>query len=172
MNEITQATMTSAIPGAENLPLQGNAELREVIACPSCSLNKFMTASGNCRRCRKPFRAELEAAAETQAAEEMACKGPGGRLPAPLPRALNFDHAVCVAFYIVRKGLDLSQPEMGALIKSPRTYVSKIENCKVVPSLNSMLRILAAVNISPLAFFQLVDVLSGNKFVKLQEATL
>ena len=40
------------------------SEDREVIRCPHCKLNQFMTVKGNCRRCYKRLKAQVVVAPE------------------------------------------------------------------------------------------------------------
>jgi DNA-binding XRE family transcriptional regulator len=150
MTDLPQTTMHEGT-GAENLPLPVSAlqnESRQVIACPSCRLNQFMTAGGNCRRCHKPFKA-AEPPEETFPAID--------RRELPVCGAdANLAQAFSCALYIVRLGLCLSQLELADRIGAARTYISKLEN-EVTPTVGQTMKILTALDISPLAFFQLVE---------------
>lgn len=111
-------------------------EAREVLRCDSCSLVQFRTSNSLCRRCHKPLEidepeplAPQLVTAASQAAEE--------------PDGINVARAVRE----VRHGRNLSQRQLAGRMQVPRTYISKIENGKAVPTLSSMERLARALEV-------------------------
>ena len=105
-------------------------ESREVLRCERCQLVQFRTSGGNCRRCHKPLEPEEPAIA-----------------PAPLqiaqtPAREELD--VARAVRALRHAKGLSQRQLASRMDVPRTYISKIENGKAVPTLSSLARLAAA----------------------------
>jgi transcriptional regulator with XRE-family HTH domain len=110
-------------------------EQREVVRCDHCSLVQFRTSSQMCRRCRKGL--------EVEAPE-----------PAPKPLALVAkDEApakglqVSAAVRELRHVRNLSQRQLAAKMNVPRTYISKIENGKAMPTLSSLDRLARALQV-------------------------
>jgi transcriptional regulator with XRE-family HTH domain len=110
-------------------------EQREVVRCDHCSLVQFRTSSAICRRCRKGL--EVEAPA-----------------PAPKPLALvSKDESpvkglqVSAAVRELRHVRNLSQRQLAARMNVPRTYISKIENAKAMPTLSSLDRLARALQV-------------------------
>jgi transcriptional regulator with XRE-family HTH domain len=111
-------------------------EAREVLRCDSCNLVQFRTSNSLCRRCHKPLEidepeplAPQLVTAASQAAEE--------------PDGINVARAVRE----VRHGRNLSQRQLAGRMQVPRTYISKIENGKAVPTLSSMERLAKALEV-------------------------
>jgi transcriptional regulator with XRE-family HTH domain len=111
-------------------------EAREVLRCDYCSLVQFRTSNSLCRRCHKPLEVEEPepltpqlVTAETQAAEE--------------PDSINVARAVRE----VRQGRSMSQRQLAMRMQVPRTYISKIENGKAVPTLSSLDRLAQALEV-------------------------
>jgi transcriptional regulator with XRE-family HTH domain len=110
-------------------------EQREVVRCDHCNLVQFRTASALCRRCRKGL--EVEAPA-----------------PAPKPLALVAKDElpvkglqVSAAVRELRHVRNLSQRQLAARMNVPRTYISKIENGKAMPTLSSLDRLARALQV-------------------------
>ena len=110
-------------------------EQREVVRCDHCSLVQVRTASALCRRCRKGL--EVEAPA-----------------PAPKPLALVAKDElpvkglqVSAAVRELRHVRNLSQRQLAARMNVPRTYISKIENGKAMPTLSSLDRLARALQV-------------------------
>lgn len=92
---------------------------REVIRCPHCRLNQFMTRLGHCRRCRKALVAKEDppplmpiVVVVTESA-----KGEPGAIDAAA-------RDVCK---MLRLAFDLSQRDVALRMRVPRTQISKIE---------------------------------------------
>jgi transcriptional regulator with XRE-family HTH domain len=109
---------------------------REVLRCEHCALVQFRTTNSMCRRCHKPLDVE--------------------ELPPPVAvvaevesPASNLDAGLRVAAQVkdIRKARHLSQRQLASRMQVPRTYISKIENGKAIPTLGSLERLAAALEV-------------------------
>lgn len=110
-------------------------EQREVLRCDHCSLVQFRTANALCRRCHKCLEVE-----EPEPA------------PAPLaivPQTSTASEGLQVASAVrdLRHVRNLSQRQLAARMNVPRTYISKIENGKAMPTLSSLDRLARALQV-------------------------
>ena len=110
---------------------------REVVRCDHCHLVQFRTNNNLCRRCKtsldedepEPILAEQPAVVEA----------PAG----------NRSHLqIAAAIRMLRQKSGLSQRQLALRMQVPRTYVSKIENEKAVPTLSSLQRLATALEVS------------------------
>jgi len=115
--------------------MMASVEQREVLRCDHCSLVQFRTASALCRRCHKCLEVELPA-------------------PEPVPIALvpalpekEGGLQVATAVRDLRHVRNLSQRQLAARMGVPRTYISKIENGKAMPTLSSLDRLARALKV-------------------------
>jgi transcriptional regulator with XRE-family HTH domain len=125
----------TAVNTVETLPPQSP---REVLSCPHCRLVQFIARNHLCRRCRKgltivepeplPFARPEPFAASAHTSPEVV-KQLGARI-----REL-------------RKQRSLSQRGLASLMNVPRTYISKIETGRAIPSLASMERLATALRV-------------------------
>ncbi len=106
-------------------------ESREVLRCERCQLVQFRTATVTCRRCRKPLEVEEPVLAPLQIASKAA----------PAPQELDVAQAVRT----LRRARGLSQRQLACRMLVPRTYISKIENSKAMPTLSSLQRLATAL---------------------------
>jgi transcriptional regulator with XRE-family HTH domain len=108
---------------------------REVVRCLSCLLVQFRTQSGNCRKCRKSLDPHEPEPEEETFIDE------------PIPQLLLSlqVHERVLHFREVR-GLTQKQlaVKMGDL---PRTYISKIEGRRAIPTLSSLERFAEALGV-------------------------
>lgn len=109
-------------------------EAREVLRCDHCSLVQFRTLNSLCRRCHKPL--EIE---EPEPLSPL--------LVPPSPGAEDNGLQVAQAVRDIRRGRKLSQRQLAARMQVPRTYISKIENGKAVPTLSSLERLATALEV-------------------------
>src|SRR6201993_5638901 len=105
-------------------------EAREVLRCEHCSLVQFRTANSLCRRCHKPL--EIEE--------------PEPQLPQLVVATANAPASedeinVARAVRDIRRVRGLSQRQLAGRMEVPRTYISKIENGKAMPTLSSLERL-------------------------------
>jgi transcriptional regulator with XRE-family HTH domain len=108
---------------------------REVLRCDHCSLVQFRTANSMCRRCRKGLEIELPEPEPATIA-----------LVPPAP-AQEGGLQVATAVRDLRHVRNLSQRQLAARMGVPRTYISKIENGKAMPTLNSLDRLARALKV-------------------------
>lgn len=109
---------------------------REVVRCDHCHLVQFRTTNNLCRKCRTSLD---EDEPEPILAE-----------PAPVvaPTDGNRSHLqVAAAIRMLRQKSGLSQRQLALRMSVPRTYVSKIENEKAVPTLSSLQRLATALEV-------------------------
>lgn len=114
----------------------GQAEVqREVLRCDHCKLVQFRTPTPTCRRCKKSIEAEKPTLAPTLLAF------------VPTLRAEEQGIQVATAVRDLRHVRNLSQRQLAARMGVPRTYISKIENGKAMPTLSSLDRLARALEV-------------------------
>jgi transcriptional regulator with XRE-family HTH domain len=115
---------------------------RPSLRCPHCRLVQFVTLSGECRKCHKPLQPpadELPATPSEPAAVAAKPLDPVALLPKRI-RGL-------------RDLRGWSQSQLAARMDVPRTHISKLENGKASPSLRSIARLGAALDVPFHHFF-------------------
>jgi transcriptional regulator with XRE-family HTH domain len=114
-----------------------SVETREVVRCEHCTLVQYRTSNSLCRRCHKPLDIE-----------EPIVLGPQ---PVPSPSAIHgsAEAGLHVAGQVrdIRKARHLSQRQLASRMQVPRTYISKIENGKAIPTLGSLERLAEALEV-------------------------
>ena len=117
---------------------------REVVRCDHCHLVQFRTNNNLCRKCRTYLdEDEPEPILEIQV---------------PVEAPSNGDHShlqVASSIRMLRQKSGLSQRQLALRMQVPRTYVSKIENEKAMPTLSSLQRLATALEVS------MADLLKG-----------
>jgi len=113
-----------------------NVETREVVRCDFCSLVQYRTTNSLCRKCHKPLDVEEPAHPVLQLVPN----------PTVVPSA---EAGLQVAGQVrdIRKARHLSQRQLAGRMQVPRTYISKIENGKAIPTLGSLERLAAALEV-------------------------
>ena len=127
-----------------------SVQSREVLRCDRCRLVQFRTSGGHCRRCLKP----LEADEPTPAPLPLA----------PVQAAPRQELDVAQAVRGIRHARGLSQRQLATRMEVPRTYISKIENGKAMPTLSSLERLASALEAS------IGDLLRGGGATRREEA--
>jgi len=108
---------------------------REVVRCDQCHLVQFKTFNNLCRRCRTSL--------DEDEPEPILAQ------PTPLEMETSrSDLRVAQAIRSLRLRGGLSQRQLAMRMGVPRTYVSKIENRKAMPTLSSLNRLAAALEVS------------------------
>ena len=115
---------------------QLSGETREVVRCDSCGLVQFRTSNSNCRKCRKAYQEEL-----LPMAPQLVPSRPVA------PDSAEAGLQVAGQVREVRKARHLSQRQLAGRMQVPRTYISKIENGKAIPTLGSLERLAAALEV-------------------------
>jgi hypothetical protein len=100
-----------------------SVETREVVRCEYCRLMQYRTSNSLCRRCRKPLDME-----------EPVIGSATGDQPARADNA-EAGHAGGHTGARDAPGRHLSQRQLAGRMQVPRTYISKIENGKAIPTL-------------------------------------
>ena len=113
-----------------------SVEAREVLRCDYCSLVQFRTGNSLCRRCHRPVEVEepVPLAAQFVATQSVPASAEAGLQVAGQVREL-------------RKARHLSQRQVAKRMQVPRTYISKIENGKAIPTLGSLERLATALGV-------------------------
>jgi transcriptional regulator with XRE-family HTH domain len=125
-------------PIAQTLSAQpeSQAASREVVRCDSCKLVQFRNTADSCRRCKKSLLPEVPKAQPAIAL-----------VADPAPKAANDTIQVATAVRDLRHVRNLSQRQLAARMGVPRTYISKIENGKAMPTLSSLDRLARALQV-------------------------
>jgi transcriptional regulator with XRE-family HTH domain len=111
-------------------------EAREVLRCEHCWLVQFRTSNSLCRRCRKPLEIDEP---EPLSPQLVTANAPGAE------EGEGIDVARTVR--AVRRERALSQRQLAGRMQVPRTYISKIENGKAMPTLSSLQRLANALEV-------------------------
>ena len=113
-----------------------SVETREVVRCDYCSLIQYRTANSLCRKCHKALDVEEPPHPALQLVPN----------PAFSP---SEEAGLQVAGQVrdIRKARHLSQRQLAGRMQVPRTYISKIENGKAIPTLGSLERLAAALDV-------------------------
>ena len=118
-----------------------SVETREVLRCDYCSLVQYRTSNSLCRKCHRPLDIE-----EPTPLAPVLVTTPAA--PASTEAGLQ----VAAQVRDIRRARHLSQRQLAGRMQVPRTYISKIENGKAIPTLGSLERLASAleVNVSAL----------------------
>jgi len=111
-----------------------SVETREVARCEHCRLMQFRTSSGLCRRCHKQLEVEEPARLAPQ-------------LVTAAPSCEEAGEQVAAQVRDIRRARHMSQRQLAGRMQVPRTYISKIENGKAIPTLGSLERLAAALGV-------------------------
>ncbi len=110
---------------------------REVVRCDHCHLVQFRTNNNLCRKCRTSLD-------EDEPEPILAIQAPVAEIVNGNPAHLQ----VATAIRALRLRSGLSQRQLAMRMQVPRTYVSKIENEKAMPTLSSLQRLATALEVS------------------------
>jgi len=117
---------------------------REVVRCDHCHLVQFRTNNHLCRKCR--------ASLDEETPEPILVEPPA---PEPVREGHSHLH-IASAIRLFRQKSGFSQRQLALRMAVPRTYVSKIENEKAVPTLSSLQRLATALEVT------MADLLKGS----------
>ena len=96
--------------------------MREVLRCLYCELNQFRAANDRCRKCHATY-----------------------VMPPPVaPTGLN----VGMAVRIIRSMRRWRQRDLAEKLDKPRTWITKIENGNIAPTVDSVQRLADALNVN------------------------
>jgi transcriptional regulator with XRE-family HTH domain len=113
-----------------------SVETREVVRCEYCRLMQYRTCNSLCRRCRRPLDIEepIRLAPQLVASQ-------------PAPTSTEAGLRVAAQVREIRRARHLSQRQLAGRMQVPRTYISKIENGKAIPTLGSLQRLASALEV-------------------------
>lgn len=113
-----------------------SVDSREVVRCDFCSLVQYRTSNSLCRKCHRPLDIEEPTPLLPQ-------------LVTAQPVAASAEAGLQVAGQVreIRRARHLSQRQLAGRMQVPRTYISKIENGKAIPTLGSLERLAAALEV-------------------------
>ena len=152
MNEDTiDVTVAETTPAPAIL-----VDTKAVIRCKKCQLNQFMTRQGNCRRCRRPLLCEEPPVIvpELQPAQTLkSAQSAGAARP-------SIDMAT--AIWLLRSVRGMSQRAMAKKMGIARTYISKLEGNRCVPSPPQIRRIAGILEVSEYCLVALATVHSQS----------
>jgi transcriptional regulator with XRE-family HTH domain len=132
-------SQTGAVPTATPNPATLEASAapqRDVIRCEHCKLVQFRSVSDACRRCKRSL---LPEPPKVQASIAL--------VATPTPGVKDEGPQVAMAVRDLRHVRNLSQRQLAARMGVPRTYISKIENGKAMPTLSSLDRLARALQV-------------------------
>lgn len=135
----------------------GTPASREVVRCARCMLVQYRTVSDLCRRCNQPLprpQAEIAAAVAEPQPEPTPTFGaiPGVRHLDPLEvhgKTLP-SFALGPRLRELRECKNLTQAQIARKAHVPRTYVSRIEHCHLLPGLGVVERLAGALEVEVL----------------------
>ncbi len=130
--EVQRETVSNS-PAATSI---AEATPREVLRCDHCKLVQFRTATDSCRRCKKSLLPEQPKLQPVAVAA-----------PEPEHEANDGSPQVASAVRDLRHARNLSQRQLAGRMGVPRTYISKIENGKAMPTLSSLNRLAKALQV-------------------------
>jgi len=113
-----------------------SVETRDVVRCDHCRLVQFRTSNSICRRCHKPLEVE-----------EPVVLAPQLVTTPPTPASAEAGLQVKCQVREIRRARHLSQRQLASRMQVPRTYISKIENGKAIPTLGSLERLALALDV-------------------------
>ena len=113
-----------------------SVETREVVRCEHCSLMQYRTSNSLCRRCHKPLDMEEPVHLAPQLVTNQ-----------PVPASAEAGLQVAGQVREIRRARHLSQRQLAGRMQVPRTYISKIENGKAIPTLGSLERLATALEV-------------------------
>lgn len=113
-----------------------SVETREVVRCDFCSLVQYRTRDSLCRKCHRPLDIEEPAPLAPQLVKSASS---GNAEEAGLQVAAQVRE--------IRRARHMSQRQLASRMQVPRTYISKIENGKAIPTLGSLERLAVALEV-------------------------
>jgi transcriptional regulator with XRE-family HTH domain len=114
-----------------------SSDPRPVVRCDRCQRVQFFNANGRCRVCRELFFPE----------PRQPSAPPVTREPEPKPDRSRYHLAGHIRE--IRELRGLSQRGLAERMGAPRTYISKIENGRSIPTLDNLLRFANTLGVSP-----------------------
>jgi DNA-binding XRE family transcriptional regulator len=114
-------------------------DTKAVVRCKKCQLNQFMTRQGNCRRCHRPLLYEEPPVIVRECL-------PAQSVQSAAPARPSIDMAT--AIWLLRSARGLSQRDMAKKMGIARSYISKLEGNRCLPSPGQIRRIAGTLEVS------------------------
>jgi len=111
-------------------------DTREVVRCNFCRLVQYRHSASKCLKCHRPLIVDEPVALSPQLVTNLS-------VPASAEAGLQ----VAGQVREIRKARHLSQRQLAGRMSVPRTYISKIENGKAIPTLRSLERLAMALEV-------------------------
>ncbi len=143
--------MDATVMGTVQTPAN-STETKVVVRCRTCHLNQFMTRQGNCRRCHRSLRREESLLPIKQQVQ--------------LPKSIGSARPtvdMATAIWMLRSVRGLTQCAMAKKMGTTRTYISKLEGNRCMPSAAQIRRIAGTLEVSEYCLIALATV--HNQFV-------
>ncbi len=122
---------------------------REVIRCKTCGLVQYRTRTGNCRRCVRALPQRLEFLIPPPAPPEEAAAEPVSEKFINQQTVENIGQRIRQ----LRESRGMTQSQLQSRSKVSRSYLSRIESGQMTPSLGTLEKISAALNVGLNRFF-------------------
>jgi transcriptional regulator with XRE-family HTH domain len=113
-----------------------SVDAREVVRCEHCRLMQYRTINSLCRKCHRPLDIEEPEPLLPQLVTN-----------APAPECEEAGLQVAAQVRNMRRTRHMSQRQLAGKMQVPRTYISKIENGKAIPTLGSLERLAMALGV-------------------------
>jgi transcriptional regulator with XRE-family HTH domain len=113
-----------------------SVETREVVRCEHCRLMQYRTSNSLCRKCPKALDIEEPVHLAPQLVTSQ-----------PVESCTEAGLQVAGQVRDIRRARHLSQRQLAGRMQVPRTYISKIENGKAIPTLGSLERLAMALGV-------------------------
>lgn len=136
----TTVFATPPAPFTESATSFRASDMREALSCPVCRLVQFRTRNSLCRRCHKPLDPVDLESSEPQSILVTSASAPVDDV-SEVARVLG----ACVREF--RKERGMTQQDLAGCMEVPRTYISKVEMSKAIPTLASLERFAAALGV-------------------------
>ena len=151
------STLTVQTPLSELQP-HPDLHAREVVRCVQCLLVQFRTANDLCRKCDQPLPPppRLDLLAATNLHSGTTSSHPGSELTQSRTKAVR-ELTIGRKLRELREQHNLTQQDMADKAGVPRTYISRIENARLLPGPVMLRRIAEALQV------EILDLLPATK---------
>jgi DNA-binding XRE family transcriptional regulator len=138
--------------------LTGTQYGKLTVRCKECKQKQFMSSAGRCVKCHTPYE-DADDAIQLSAHEEKVIERQEANVQL-MRNIVNSTSAVSLLPFVIkflRIQCSMTQRDLGDAIKSPRTWISKLENGTARPNMSSIARLANCFKISPLGMIMLCE---------------
>jgi DNA-binding transcriptional regulator YiaG len=111
--------------------------LRETADCPHCGLHQYLTANGECPRCKRPMGVEFFTLPLSDLAQQLSDK-----------ELRVVPNRIGLAIRELRSRRHISQEALARAAHTGRSHLSRIECGRVRPPLSTLLRVTGALGLN------------------------